>query len=147
MAKGCYPLSPLDETVPHRESRRRISGVIAKLREGSPYFVLEECHILRDQCAFVRSKTSYLTLQQLMGFITFGGKEFVMLKWSNKKQEEWVEKSVGIQEQQLSEQKHQKPKVLTSSKIGALSDTHPKEKKMPVTVLSDKQQESLIKIY
>jgi hypothetical protein len=28
-----------------------------------------------------------------MEFITFQGKEYVRLKWANKKQEEWVEKS------------------------------------------------------
>jgi hypothetical protein len=35
----------------------------------------------------------------------FGGKEFVRPKWSNKKQDKWVEESVYIQEQPLSERK------------------------------------------
>ena len=71
--------------------------MIAKLREFSPYFVLEECRIKRDGCAFVGSKTSYLAVWQLMGFIMFRGKEYVRIKRANKKQEEWVEKSELIQ--------------------------------------------------
>jgi len=66
--------------------------VIVKLRESSPYFVLEECRIKRDECAFVGSKTSYFAVQQLMGFITFQGKGYVRLKWANEKQEKWVKK-------------------------------------------------------
>ncbi len=60
--------------------------------ESSPYFVLEECQIKRDECAFVQSKTSYFAVWQLTRFITFQGKEYVRLKWENKIQEEWIEK-------------------------------------------------------
>jgi hypothetical protein len=102
--------------------------VVAKLREFSPYFVLEECQIKRDGCAFVGSKTSYLTVWQLTGFIIFMGEEYVRLKLANKKHEEWVEKSEYIQEQPPSERKHQKQEVLTSNKIGELSD-NPSERK------------------
>jgi hypothetical protein len=54
--------------------------VIAWLRESSPYFVLDECRIKRDECAFVGSKTSYFAVWQLTGFITFQGKEYVRIK-------------------------------------------------------------------
>ena len=96
---GVIQCSPVCKIVPYGESSmQKITGVIAKLREFSPYFVLEECRIKRDGCAFVGSKTSYLTVWQLTGFIIFWGKEYVRLKWTNKKQEEWVEKSEYIQE-------------------------------------------------
>ena len=91
--------------------------------------MLEESHIKRDECAFVGKKDSYITVQQLTGCVTFGGKEYVRLKWSNKKHEEWVEKSAYVQERPSSERKRQKPEVLTSSKFGELSNT-PSEKKM-----------------
>ena len=97
---------------------QEITGVIAKLREFSPYFVLEECRIKRDGCAFVGSKTSYLAVWQLTGFIIFQGNEYVRLKGANKKQEEWVENSEYIQERPTSERKCQKPEVLTSYKMG-----------------------------
>ena len=71
---------------------KKISGVIAKLRENSPYFVLKESRIKRDECAFVGKNASYITIQQLTGCVTFWGKEYVRLKWSNKKHEEWVKK-------------------------------------------------------
>jgi AAA15 family ATPase/GTPase len=102
--------------------------VIVKLRESSPYFVLEECRIKRDECAFVGSKTSSLAVWQLTGFIIFRGKEYVRLKRSNEKQEEWVEKSEYIQEPPSSERKRQKPEDLTSNKIGELS-FNPSERK------------------
>ena len=121
--------------------------MIALLRESSPYFVLDECRIERDECAFVGSKTSYFSVWQLTGFITFQGKEYVRLKWANKKQEEWAEKSEYIQQRPSSDRKHQKPEVLTSTKIGELSD-NPSEKKVNVhIVLSDKQEASLKDIY
>jgi hypothetical protein len=62
-----------------------MTGVIAQLRVSSPYFVLDEYRIKRDECAFVGSKTSYFAVQRLTGFITFQGKEYVRLKWANKK--------------------------------------------------------------
>ncbi len=72
----------------------------------------------------------------------------VRLKWSNKKYEEWVEKSEYIQERPSSEWKCQKPEVLTSSKIGQFSNS-PSERKDDVSniVLSDKQQVLLMEIY
>ncbi len=98
-------------------------------------------------CAFVGSKNSYLAVWQLTGFITFQGKEHVRLKWENKKRKEWVERSEYIQERPLSERKHQKPEVLTSTKIGELSD-NPSERKVNVKiVLSDKQEAYLKVIY
>ena len=121
--------------------------MIAKLREFSPYFVLEECRIKRDGCAFVGSKTSYLAVWQLMGFIMFRGKEYVRIKRANKKQEEWVEKSEFIQGRPTSERKRQRPEVLTSNKIRELSD-NPSERKENVNiVLSDKQETCLHEIY
>jgi hypothetical protein len=53
--------------------------------ESSPYFVLDECRIKRDESDFVGSKTSYFAVRQMTGFITFQGKEYVRLKWANKK--------------------------------------------------------------
>jgi hypothetical protein len=83
----------------------------------------------------------------LTGFITFQGKEYVRLKWANKKREEWVEKSEYIPEQPSSERKRQKPEVLTSTKIGELLD-NPSERKVNVhIVLSDKQEAYLKDIY
>jgi hypothetical protein len=80
-------------------------------------------------------------------FITFQGKEYVRLKWANKKWEEWVERSEYIQERPSSERKRQKPEVLTSTKIGELSD-NPSERKVNVDiVLSDKQEAYLKDIY
>ena len=78
------------------------------------------------------------------GFVVFVGKEFVRLKWSNKKKEEWVEKSACIQERPMSEKKCQKPEFLTSTKIGELS-VNPSERKEEDSdiVLSDKQQTCL----
>jgi hypothetical protein len=74
--------------VPYGESStHKITGVIARLRQFSPYFVLDKCRIKRDKCAFDGSKTSYFAVQQLTGFITFQGKQYVWLKWANKKQE------------------------------------------------------------
>ena len=54
--------------------------------------MLEESRIKRDECAFVGKKSLYITVQQLTGYVTFWGKEYVRLKWSNKKNEEWAEK-------------------------------------------------------
>ncbi len=53
-----------------------------------------------------------------------------------------------MQERPSSERKHQKPEVLTSSKIGEFSNT-PSERKDDFSniVLSDKQQELLMEIY
>ncbi len=81
---------------------------------------------------------SCITVQQLTGYVTFRGKEYVRLKWSNKKHEEWVEKSEYVQERPSSEQKCQKPEVFTSSKIGELSNT-PSERNDDISdiVLSD----------
>ena len=60
---GVIQCSPICKIVPYGESStQKITGVIAKLREFSPYFVLEECRIKRDGCAFVGSKTSYLAV-------------------------------------------------------------------------------------
>ena len=89
-----------------------------------------------------------ITIRQLTGFVTFRGKEYVRLKWSNKKHEEWVERSAYVQERPSSERKRQKPDVLTSSKIGELSNT-PSERNEDVSdiVLSDKQQALLMEIY
>ena len=58
-----------------------------------------------------------------------------------------MEKSAYVQERTLSERKHQKPEVLTSSKIGELLNT-PSERKddVSVIVLSDKQQALLMEI-
>ena len=72
----------------------------------------------------------------------------MLFKWSNKKHEEWVEKSAYVQERPSSERKCQKPKVFTSSKFGELSNT-PSESKDDVSdiVLSDKQQALLMEIY
>ena len=110
--------------------------------------MLEESCIKRDECAFVWKKALYIIVQQLTGCVTFRGKEYVRLKWSNKKHEKWVEKSAYVQERPLSEQKRQKPKVLTSSKFGELSNT-PSERKDDFSdiVLSDKQQALLMEIY
>jgi hypothetical protein len=72
--------------------------VIAQLRESSPYFILDECRIKRNECVFVWSKSPYFAVRQLTGFITFKGKEYVRLKLANEKQEEWVEKSEYIQQ-------------------------------------------------
>ena len=77
------------------------------LRENSPYFVLKESRIKRDECAFVGKNVSYITIQQLTGCVTFWGKEYVRLKWSNKKHKEWMEKSASMQERPSSERKHQ----------------------------------------
>ncbi len=92
---GVIQCSPICEIIPYgdRTSQNKITGVIAKLRESSPYFVLEECRLRRDECAFVGSKNSYLDVRQLTGFITFQGKEYVRLKHANKKQEKWVKKA------------------------------------------------------
>ena len=59
-----------------------------------------------------------------------------------------MEESAYMQERPSSERKHQKPEVLTSSKIGELSNT-PCERNDDVCniVLSDKQQALLMKIY
>ena len=59
-----------------------------------------------------------------------------------------MEKSAYVQERPLSERKCQKPGVLTSSKIGELSNT-PSERKDDFSniVLSDKQQALLMEIY
>ena len=59
-----------------------------------------------------------------------------------------MERSEYVQERPLSERKRQKPDVLTSSKIGELSNT-PSEKDDDVhdIVLSDKQQALLMEIY
>ncbi len=86
--------------VPHGDIniKQKLSGGIAILRDSSPYLVLEECRIKTDNCAFIWSKTSYLAVQQLTGFITFQGEEYVRLKQENKKQEKWVEKIEYIQE-------------------------------------------------
>jgi hypothetical protein len=81
-----------------KAAHTKITRVIAQLRESSPYFVLDECQIKRDECAFFGSKTCYFPVRQLMGFITFQGKGYVMLKWANEKEKEWVEKSEYIQE-------------------------------------------------
>ena len=145
---GVIQCSPVCEIIPYGESStHKITGVIARLRESSPYFVLDECRIKRDECAFVGSKTSYFAVRQLTGFITFQGKEYVRLKWANKKREEWVERSEYIQERPSSERKRQKPEVLTSTKIGELSD-NPSERKVNVDiVLSDKQEAYLKDIY
>ena len=139
---------PVDKIAPYGEKGKKISGVIVKLRENSPYFVLEESHIKRDECAFVGKNTSYITVQQLTGCVTFQGKQYIRLKWSNKKHEEWVEKSAYVQERSSSEQKCQKPEVLTSSKIGELLNT-PSERKDDFSdiVLSEKQQALLMEIY
>ena len=56
MAKERYAGSPVDKIVPYCEKGKKISGVIAKLREDSTYFVLKESHIKRDECAFVGKK-------------------------------------------------------------------------------------------
>ena len=81
-----------------------------------------------------------------MSFILFQGK-YVRLKRENEKQEEWVEKSEYIQQRPSSERKRQKPEVLTSTKIGELSD-NPSERKINVDiVLSDKQEAYLKDIY
>ena len=53
MAKGCYAVFPCTRDSAIWEKGKKISGVIAKLRENSPYFVLEESCIKRDECAFV----------------------------------------------------------------------------------------------
>ena len=95
--KDVTQCSPVDEISPYGEKGKKITGVIAKLRENSPYFVLEESRIKRDECAFVGKNASYITIQQLTGCVTFQGKEYVRLKWSNKKHEEWVEKSAYVQ--------------------------------------------------
>ncbi len=97
---------------------------------------------------FWEKRIIYITVQQLTGCVTFWGKEFVRLKRSNKKHEEWVEKSAYMQERPSSEQKRQKPEVLTSSKIGELLNT-PSERKDDFSdiVLSDKQQALLMEIY
>ncbi len=57
-------------------------------------------------------------------------------------------KSAYVQERPSSEWKHQKPEVLTSSKIGEYLNT-PSERKNDVSgiVLSDKQQALLMEIY
>ena len=91
---------------------------------------------------------SYITVQQLTGCVTFRGKEYVRLKWSNKKHEEWVEKSAYMQERPSSERKHQKPEVLTLSKSEELSIA-PSERKDDFSdiVLSDNQQALLMEIY
>ena len=93
----CYPVC---EIVPYgdRSSKQKITEVIAKLMDSSLYFVLEECSIKSDECAFVGSKTSYLAVWQLIGFLTFQGKKYVKLKCANKKQQEWVEKGEYIQQ-------------------------------------------------
>ena len=46
----CYPV---EEIAPYGEKGKKISGVIEKLREISPYFVLEESRIKRDECALL----------------------------------------------------------------------------------------------
>ncbi len=51
------------EIIPYGESStHKITRVIARLRKSSPYFVLDECRIKRDECAFVGSKRSYLAV-------------------------------------------------------------------------------------
>ena len=57
-------------------------------------------------------------------------------------------KSAYVQERPSSERKRQRPEVLTSSKIGVLSNT-PSERKDDVSniVLSDKQRALLMEIY
>jgi hypothetical protein len=86
---GVIQCSPVCEIIPYGESStHKITGVIARLRESSPYFVLDKCRIERDECAFVAfvgSKTSYFAVRQMTRFITFQGKEYVRLKWANKK--------------------------------------------------------------
>ncbi len=52
----------VDELSLYGEKGKKITGVIAKLRENSPYFVLEESRIKRDECAFVGKKASYITV-------------------------------------------------------------------------------------
>lgn len=54
--KDVTQCSPVDEISPYGEKGKKITGVIAKLRENSPYFVLEESRIKRDECAFVGKK-------------------------------------------------------------------------------------------
>jgi hypothetical protein len=55
MANWCYPV-PICEIIPYGESStHKITGVIAQLREFSPHFILDECRIKRDECAFVGS--------------------------------------------------------------------------------------------
>ena len=44
MAKGCYPVYPVHKILPYGETSKNINGVIAKLGELFPYFVLEESH-------------------------------------------------------------------------------------------------------
>ena len=53
MAKGRYAVFPCRLDSAYGEKGKKISGVIAKLRENSPYFVLEESRTKRDECAFV----------------------------------------------------------------------------------------------
>ena len=43
--KDVTQCSPVDELSPYGEKGKKITGVIAKLRENSPYFVLEESRI------------------------------------------------------------------------------------------------------
>ncbi len=71
---GVIQCSPVSEVVPYgdRSSKQKITRVIAKLRESSSYFVLEECRIKKNS-AFVGSTN--------VGFCR-----------ANKKQEEWVKK-------------------------------------------------------
>ena len=90
--------------------------------------MLEESCIKRDECAFVGKNALYITVQEMTGCVTFWGKDYVRLKWSNKKHEEWVEKSAYVQERPLSELKRQKPHILTSSKFGEFLNT-PSEKR------------------
>jgi hypothetical protein len=126
---GVIQCSPVCGIILYGESStHKITRVIARLRESSPYFVLDECRIKRDECAFVGSKTSYFAVRQLTGFITFQGKEYVRIKRANKKREEWVERSEYIQERPSSERKRQKPEVLTSTKIGECQTTHLKKR-------------------
>jgi hypothetical protein len=63
--------SPVDKIAPYGLKAKKISGVIARLREHSPYFVLEESRIKRDKCAFVGKDVSYITVWQLTSFVTF----------------------------------------------------------------------------
>ncbi len=95
--RGVIQCSPVCKIVPYGESSmQKITLVIAKLR--SSLFISCLKTIEFKEMNEVGSKTSYLAVWQLMGFITFQGKEYARLKWANKKQEEWVEKSEYIQE-------------------------------------------------
>ena len=65
--------------------------------------MLKESQIKSYECAFVGKNASYINIQQLTGCVKFQGKEYDRLKWSNKKHEEWVEKSEYVQERPSSQ--------------------------------------------